>query len=259
MYKKNQLLTSTFLFLATIFIITIFTISTIITTTTHAGNSNLISKIAKPEENSPYLNDPLIKKNITSIEQGVVLTFANVSDVSNVNDNSNSSSAAFPSFSFSSISKIFKNNHNEKAEKQQKIIFFVSGLHKNSCTRALPLMNKYEDYQKHIGIISESSYDINNKMIILSFEFKLLPFQLMLQLQLDRITKGGNYPYILKGGIFPDLSGVINVSNYKNRCLLVVTAFWQGPKSNIPNFILEIFLETVAKMSIEKLLRISVP
>ncbi|MBF0360733.1 MAG: hypothetical protein HQK49_06965 [Oligoflexia bacterium] len=203
------------------------------------------AEAALPEGNS-LNNHALLKKHLSYIEQGNILSYANVSDNSN---------SIIPL----SISKIFKKSQDEKAQAQQKIEFLVSGLHKSSCQQALPHMNKYEDYQKYIGVISESYYNQQNKNLVFLFDFKLLPYQLMLQMQLDRITKSGNYPYILKGGIFPDLGGVINVSEYNKRCLFIVSANWQGPKSNIPNFILELFLETVAKISLEKLFRISAP
>lgn len=260
MYNKIQLFKRISAALI-LYFYTIFTITTIIfivcicfvnkSYSNANSNSNLNSnvKINNSEKNSQsFLNDPLIKKNITLVEQGQVLTLAEVNDVESES-----------SISFFSVSKIFKKTQDEKAQPQQMIKFFVLGLHKNSCPRVLPLMNRYEEYQKHIKIISESYYNPRNKLLVLVFDFPILPFQVMLQMQLERISASGNYPYILKGGIFPDLKGSIDVSNYKNRCLFNVSAYWQGAKSNIPNFILEIFLETVAKMALEKLFRISAP
>ena len=78
-----------------------------------------------------------------------------------------------------------------------------------------------------------------------------------LTFKLPRITKVGSYEFVFDQGFLKDLKGTIYVVNYKNRCLFFTKAQWTGPSTGFPDIIFEFFSQTLAKISMEKLFRIS--
>jgi hypothetical protein len=141
--------------------------------------------------------------------------------------------------------------------KIQELQFTIAGLHDKSCAYALKTLSLYENYSKFINFVKKSTYD--NKTEILNFELShaLLPYDMSLIFKLPRIVKVGSYPFLFDQGILKDLQGTIFVVNHQNRCLFFSRAHWRGPTTGFPDIIFEFFSQTLAKLTMVKLFRIS--
>ncbi|MBC7427099.1 MAG: hypothetical protein H7336_00715 [Bacteriovorax sp.] len=157
--------------------------------------------------------------------------------------------------------EIFSESHVKSStisnKKIQNLNFSIAGLHEKSCVYALKTLSLYESYSKLLDFVKESTY--NEKTQELNFQLKhvLLPYDMLLIFKLPRITKEGAYPFVFEQGILKDLKGTIYAINYQNRCLFYSTAAWAGPSTGFPDIIFEFFSQTLAKLTMEKLFRIS--
>ncbi len=140
---------------------------------------------------------------------------------------------------------------------QQSLNFVIAGLHPKSCDYALKKLSLYEEYSKYIDFVKVSNYDDSKQEIDFLLDHTLLPYRIQLIFKLPRVKTIGNYPFKFEIGILKDLKGMIYISRHKERCLFYTTADWIGPHTKIPNFILEIFSQTLSKISMEMLFRIS--
>lgn len=146
--------------------------------------------------------------------------------------------------------------------KQQQLSFQVAGLHNKSCPLVLPTLGRYEKYDKYISFIKESHYQNFTRDLYFVLDHPLLPESYILTFKIDRILKPGHYTFFFPIGIFPGLQGIIDVQKVKSKrehegCLFYIKAYWSGRESIIPNIILELFLETLSTMAIQKLFKIS--
>ena len=141
--------------------------------------------------------------------------------------------------------------------KIQELNFSIAGLHEKSCTYALKTLSLYEGYSKFIDFVKESTYDEKTEMINFKLSHTLLPYDMRLIFKLPRINKTGKYNFVFDEGILKNLKGTINVINHENRCLFYSKADWKGPTTGFPDLIFEFFSQTLAKMTMEKLFRIS--
>lgn len=141
--------------------------------------------------------------------------------------------------------------------KIQELNFSIAGLHEKSCSYALKTLNLYEGYKNFIDFVKESAYDEKEEMINFKLSHPLLPYDMRLIFKLPRITKVGAYNFLFDQGILKDLNGTIYVFNHKNRCLFYSVATWKGPTTGFPDLIFEFFSQTLAKLTMEKLFRIS--
>ena len=139
----------------------------------------------------------------------------------------------------------------------QSLKFSIAGLHPKSCEYALKKLSLYEAYSTYLDFVKESYYDDKKEEIDFYLDHPLLPAKMELTFILPRVTKIGKYPFKFQVGILKDLVGIIYVGEYKNRCLFYTTAKWQGPHTGFPNFIFEVFSQTLSKISMEMLFRIS--
>jgi hypothetical protein len=140
---------------------------------------------------------------------------------------------------------------------QQSLQFTIAGLHPKSCDYALKKLSLYEEYSSYLDFVKISKYDEAKEEIDFYIEHSLLPYHMELTFILPRVRTVGSYPFGFKIGILKDLAGIIYVSKYKERCLFYTTASWKGAHTGIPNFIFEIFSQTLSKISMELLFRIS--
>lgn len=139
----------------------------------------------------------------------------------------------------------------------QSLNFSIAGLHPKSCDYALKTLSLYEEYSRYLHFVKVSKYDEAKQEIDFFIEHTLLPYPIELTFTLPRVRTIGNYPFQFKVGILKDLKGMIYVQNYKNRCLFYTKANWYGPHTGVPSFLLEIFSQTLSKISMELLFRIS--
>lgn len=140
---------------------------------------------------------------------------------------------------------------------QQELNFSIAGLHEKSCDYVLKKLSLYEDYSKFIDFVKRSEYSDKTGEINFLLSHTLLPYDMGLIFKLPRITKPGIYPFIFERGILTNLKGNIYVINHNKRCLFYSTANWSGPDTGFPNLVFEFFSQTLAKMTMERLFRIS--
>lgn len=139
----------------------------------------------------------------------------------------------------------------------QSLKFSIAGLHPKSCEFALRKLSLYEDFSHYLDFVKISKYDQVEEEIDFSIEHSLVPFPFHLTFKLPRIRTVGQYPFMLRKGLFKDLAGMIYVIDYKNRCLFYTTASWFGPHTGYPGILIEVFSQTLSRISMERLFRMS--
>lgn len=143
---------------------------------------------------------------------------------------------------------------NSSKTKTLELFLQAAGLHKNSCSEVLPILNRYENYEKYLSFIKKSEYDDKNKSLYFLIDSSLWPNQLILTFKLERINKIGYYDFVFpEMGLFPGLKGKIQAQLINNRCLIYLTANWKGKDIGVPNWVIGVFLETLCKVGLEKL------
>lgn len=146
---------------------------------------------------------------------------------------------------------------NTPKPKTQQMMLFVAGVHPRNCTRTMRKLSLYENYSSYIDFIKESKYNEQTEKISFLMDHTLLPFPMTLSFKLPRITKAGHYPFTFENGFLKDLKGTIIVHDVGKFCLLGLKTDWQGPETRIPNIIFETFVQTVGKLGLEHLIRVS--
>jgi hypothetical protein len=139
----------------------------------------------------------------------------------------------------------------------QTLGVIISGIHPKNCQKAMRKLSLYENYSTYMDFIKNSSYDENKQEIFFFMDHALMPFAMTLKFNLPRIKKEGHYPFTFKEGFLKDLVGTIFVKDINTQCLLGLKADWKGQKTPIPNIVFETFLETVGKIALEHLIRVS--
>lgn len=141
--------------------------------------------------------------------------------------------------------------------KYQRLNFYVTGLHQKNCSFALVKLSQYENYKNYLNFISISKFDEVKERIHLLLESSILPTRMILNFKIPRINKEGVYPYEFDQGFLKGLKGTISVSTHKDRCFFYTDAYFDGPHTGYPNFVFEFFSQTLSKMAIQSLFRIS--
>lgn len=141
--------------------------------------------------------------------------------------------------------------------KEQQMDLFVSGVHPRNCTRAMRKLSQYENYSQYIDFIKKSSYDEKTQKLLFLIDHTLLPFPMEVSFKIQRITKEGQYQFIFEDGFLKGLIGKVIVKELGKFCLLGLKADWRGPETSIPNAIFATFTQTVGKLGLERLIRIS--
>lgn len=139
----------------------------------------------------------------------------------------------------------------------QQMMLFVSGVHPRNCTRAMRKLSLYENYSSYMDFIKVSQYDEQKQQVTFIMDHMLLPFPMNLTFKIPRITKAGKYPFTFDHGFLKDLKGTIGVAEVGKFCLLTLKTDWQGPETKIPNLAFEAFIQTVGKLGLEHLIRVS--
>lgn len=156
---------------------------------------------------------------------------------------------------------VYANSHvesfEENSKKKQSLEFEILGLHSKSCRFALRKLSHYENYDKHLDFIKKSQYNEKRKRVRFYMKSALLPFDMVLDFILPRISQPGSYPFMFDKGFLKGLTGTINIYKNGKNCLFHTKASWKGPDSGINDTIFEIFSSTLSKISMENLIRIS--
>lgn len=148
-------------------------------------------------------------------------------------------------------------DYGEGEKKEQSLKFLITGLHNKSCDKALPKLSNYEQYKNLVDFIKDSNYDDKSGRVYFLLESKLLPVRMTLSFNIARISKPGVYDFSFDSGIFMNLRGKIHAYEYKNKCLIYSNAHWRGKHTGYPNMMVEMFSETLSKISMETMFRVT--
>lgn len=143
------------------------------------------------------------------------------------------------------------------ADKEQQMMLFVSGIHPRNCQRAMRKLSLYENYSSYMEFIKQSSYNEKKGEVNFVMDHALLPFPMVLTFKIPRITKAGHYPFSFDHGFLKNLKGTVAVAEVGKFCLLSLKTDWRGPETKIPNMAFEAFIQTVGKIGLEHLMRVS--
>ena len=143
------------------------------------------------------------------------------------------------------------------APKEQQMFLFVSGIHPRNCTRAMRKLSLYENYHQYMDFIKTSTYNEKTQKFSFSIDHALLPFPMVVGFKIPRITKEGYYPFTFEDGFLRDIKGTVIVQEMGKFCILGLKADWRGPESRLPNLIFGTFVQTVGKLGLEHLIRVS--
>lgn len=142
-------------------------------------------------------------------------------------------------------------------EKEQQMMLFVSGIHPRNCTRAMRKLSLYENYHEYMDFIKTSQYDEKKQIFLFTIDHALLPFPMLVKFKIPRIKKEGHYSFTFEDGFLKDLKGTVVVKEVEKYCLLGLKTDWRGPESRIPNIVFSTFIQTVGKLGLEHLIRVS--
>lgn len=141
--------------------------------------------------------------------------------------------------------------------KEQQMFLFVAGIHPRNCTRAMRKLSLYENYHNYMDFIKSSSYNEKTQKFTFTVDHALLPFPMIVGFKIPRITSEGHYPFTFEDGFLKDLKGTVIVQEVGKFCLLGLKTDWRGPESRIPNVVFSTFVQTVGKLGLEHLIRVS--
>jgi len=151
------------------------------------------------------------------------------------------------------VSSVLENMKEDESE--QKLTYFITGLHPSPCEMALPRLSLYEKYKDYLGFIHESDYDEKNQLIKLLLGHAILPFKMVLHFKLPRMKSAGLYKFSFKEGFLMGLEGEIHASKTRNQCLIYTKAKWRGPHTGISPSIFSFFSRTLSRMAMDGLFR----
>ena len=142
-------------------------------------------------------------------------------------------------------------------EKEQQMMLFVAGVHPRNCKRAMRKLSFYENYSGYMDFIKKSEYDDQKQQVHFVMDHVLLPFPMNLTFKIPRIKEQGHYPFTFEHGFLKDLKGTIAVKDVGKFCLLTLKTDWRGPDTKIPDLAFSAFIQTVGKLGLEHLIRVS--
>lgn len=148
------------------------------------------------------------------------------------------------------------NSENLK-DNQQSLTTKVISMHPRTCKRGLKKISLYENYKTHISFLKESSYDEKTQMLKFVIEHTLLPYPMVLSFKIPRIKEAGTTEFQFDHGIFNGLVGKIEIEEIGNRCVYFLSADWKGQSTKLSPVIVEAFAQTLTKIGLEHLMRIS--
>ncbi|MAZ47926.1 MAG: hypothetical protein CME65_05145 [Halobacteriovoraceae bacterium] len=127
--------------------------------------------------------------------------------------------------------------------------------HQKKCRKVIRKLSQFELYPEWISFIKKLRYNDQTKLMTMHADHPLLPFPMIVNIVVERPKKPGHYKFRFPTGIFKGLTGYFDIAQYNNRCHLYVESHWTGKKSKIPNLVIELFSETLARIGGEILMR----
>jgi len=143
----------------------------------------------------------------------------------------------------------------ETKDAKQEFTLKAAALHPKPCKNVLRKLSMLEKYADWISFVKSSTYNEKNKMFTIRADHALLPYPMIVHIIVDRPVKPGIYPFSFPTGMFTGLYGEFIIKKHKNRCAFYAHSYWIGKKTKIPDFMVELFSETLSKLGGELLFR----
>lgn len=131
----------------------------------------------------------------------------------------------------------------------------AAALHKKTCTKVLRKLSMLEEYHNLVSFIKSSTYDEKSKLFTIKADHPVLPYPMIVHIIVDRPTKMGIYHFVFPTGMFRGLKGYFEITETNKKCLFFATSTWSGKKDRLPDFVIELFSETLSKLGGELLMR----
>ena len=151
--------------------------------------------------------------------------------------------------------KILADAQVESKDKKQSFKLNVAALYPKACHKVLRKLKMFESYKDWISFITKSTYSEPNQLLTVRAEHPLLPYPMIVHIIVKRPTKPGEYPFVFPTGIFTGLKGKFIIKEHKKTCAFYAESYWKGKDTNIPDFAIELFSETLTKLGGELLFR----
>ncbi len=151
--------------------------------------------------------------------------------------------------------KVLADAEVETIENMQTFRLQVFAYHDKKCRKVIRKMSMFESYKEWINFINHSTYDPKTHLLTLKANHPLLPYPMIIYIITERPTKPGRYPFSFPTGLFGGLKGYFEITEFNNRCLFYAHSNWLGKKTKIPDFVVELFSETLSKLGGEMLMR----
>lgn len=170
----------------------------------------------------------ITKRTNNYIENGEIIVDANVKDV--------------------------EKNQNQSG-KQQEFTMHVAAMHPKACGRILRKLSMFEKFETWVSFIKSSVYDEGHKLWTIKADHALLPYPMLVHIIVDRPKTAKRYPFTFPTGMFAGLKGHFIIKEHKNKCVFYATSYWSGKHTGIPNFVIDLFSETLTKLGGEIIFR----
>jgi hypothetical protein len=151
--------------------------------------------------------------------------------------------------------KVIANSEVDSDSGKQTFDLKAGALHTKKCRKVLRKISRLEDYKNWIGFIKSSSYIKKSHLFTIKADHPLLPYPMIVHIIVERPTKQGKYPFTFPTGMFAGLQGYFEISEFNNRCFFYAESHWHGKETKLPNFVIEIFSETLSRIGGEVLMR----
>ena len=127
--------------------------------------------------------------------------------------------------------------------------------HPKTCKKALRKLQLLENYSEWIDFIKISKYNDKTKLLTIFADHMLLPYPMIVHINVERPTKPGIYKFSFPTGIFTGLAGTFHITEINHQCLLFAKSYWSGTPTSIPDLVIELFSEGLAKLGGDILIR----
>ncbi len=142
--------------------------------------------------------------------------------------------------------------------KKQEMKFTLAGIHPRNCRRAMRKLSRYEDFPQFINYVKSMQYNEVSRQLSCRLDAIFLPFAMHLSFKIDRIQGAGRYAFTFEHGFLRGLEGQIELSDLPNeQCFFHIKADWIGADTGFPDFVLSLFTETLGRIGMERLFKIS--
>jgi hypothetical protein len=151
--------------------------------------------------------------------------------------------------------KILSQSSVNSPGKSQDFTLNVMALQNVKCSKILRKISMLENYADWVSFIKKSTYSEKNNLFTIRADHALLPYPMLVHIMVARPIAPGFYPFMFPTGMFHGMAGHFEIKQFNKQCIFYAKSHWNGPKTKIPDFVVELFSETLSRMGGEVLLR----